>query len=231
MNCAQAERTLSGYLDGAIYSEEHDLLREHLALCGFCRKQLEGYRVLATCLAHVEPAPAPADLALRIRVQASRTSSVWARLSRWGAHGVLSIENILEPLAVPATGGFLTALAVFVLVVQSLLVNVPREGAVPEDPPLNLVQPAKVESLAPFPMPGMVAEGTSDSGGLFLEAILNSHGEVVCYKILSGPHDKTVKRQIDQMLLFSRFRPQLNFGVPTNGGRVFLSFSQVYVRG
>ena len=51
------------------------------------------------------------------------------------------------------------------------------------------------------------------------------------YKILSGPNDAVIQRQLDQVLLFSSFRPQLGFGRPMGGGRVLLSFSQVRVRG
>ncbi len=51
------------------------------------------------------------------------------------------------------------------------------------------------------------------------------------YNILSGPKDAAVKHQIDQVLLFSRFRPEISFGRPTGGGQVLLSFSEVRVRG
>jgi hypothetical protein len=40
-----------------------------------------------------------------------------------------------------------------------------------------------------------------------------------------------VKHQIDQVLLFSRFRPEISFGRPTGGGQVLLSFSEVRVHG
>jgi len=84
---------------------------------------------------------------------------------------------------------------------------------VPNDLPLNLVQPARLESLAPFPVPGVVASSAhSESGELLLEATLNASGEVVYYKILSGPNDQAVQRQLDQVMLFSRFRPQFSFG-------------------
>jgi hypothetical protein len=33
------------------------------------------------------------------------------------------------------------------------------------------------------------------------------------------------------VVLFSRFRPQMNFGRPTSGGRVVLSFSRIRVHG
>jgi hypothetical protein len=66
---------------------------------------------------------------------------------------------------------------------------------------------------------------------LLLDATLNAQGEVLFYKILSGPNDAAVQRQIDQVLLFSRFRPQVSFGRPMDGGHVLLSFSEVRVRG
>jgi hypothetical protein len=232
MNCRNVQRRLPGYLDGAIHPDEHSQVREHLELCATCRQQLDRYRRLAMCLASVKPAEPPADLPLRIQVRASQMQPAWSvvRLLCWRARK--AFEEILEPVAIPATGGVLTALVLFVLVVQNILVGVPLGGVVPNDLPLNLVQPAQLVSLAPFPVPGVVAtEGHPDSGSLLLEATVNARGEVVTYKILSGPNNTVVQRQLDQVLLFSRFRPQLSFGRPTYGGRVLLSFSEVRVHG
>jgi hypothetical protein len=232
MNCADAGHYLPGYLDGAIPARQHAKLREHLFSCEACRRELESYRLMGSCLANIDSAIPPADLALRIRVQASQLDSAWFNLGRLASSTRLAFKNILEPLAVPATGGLLTALAVFVLVVQNILVGVPTSGKVPNDLPLDLVQPARLESLAPFPVPGIVAtEGHPDSGALLLEATVNAQGQVVFYRILSGPNNSIVQRQIDQVMLFSRFRPELNFGVPMAGGHVLLSFSEVRVHG
>jgi hypothetical protein len=232
MNCRETERHLPGYVDGAIRSENHARVRDHLESCGDCREQLERYRRLAVCLASLEPAQPPQDLALRIRISAAQLRPEITFGRRLWMRAVMVFENILEPFAVPATGGILTALVVFVLVVQNMLVGVPLGRAVPNDRSLTFFQPAQLESLASFPVPGVVAtEGNPDSGYLQLEATLNSRGEVVSYKILSGPDNPAVQRQIDQVLLFSRFRPELSFGRPTNGGRVVLSFSEVRVRG
>ena len=232
MNCSQAQQRLPGYLDGAIRAAEHLRLRQHLASCEDCRRQLDGYRRMASHLAKIESVPAPADLALRIRLRASREESFWAGAIRWWSGAMIVSRNILQPLAVPATGGVLTALAVFVLLVHGMLTGVPMGGTVPNDLPLNLVQPAQLESLAPFPLPSLVeADGQSSSSPLLVEATLNAEGEVVYYRILSGPNNRAVQHQIDELLLFSRFRPQLNFGRPMDGGRVLLSFSGVNVRG
>ena len=53
MNCREAQRRLSGYLDGAIRARDRVLLREHLNSCHDCRQQLARYRLLATHLANL----------------------------------------------------------------------------------------------------------------------------------------------------------------------------------
>jgi anti-sigma factor RsiW len=232
MNCREAERRLAGYLDGAISSRERFSVRQHLDSCAPCREELERYCRLAGYLANIEPVAVPDDLALKIRVQASQAGPRGARLARLQTRFSQWFEEILEPMALPATGGILTALVVFVFLVQNILVGLPLTGVVPNDLPLNLVQPASLVSVAPFPLPGIAgADGAPNSGALLLEATLNAEGEVVFYKILAGPSDKVVTRQIDQVLMFSRFRPQLSFGRPTDGGRVLLNFSEVRVHG
>jgi len=233
MKCREAERHLPGYMDGTIEARHHSLVSEHLEGCDECRAQLERYRRLAICLASLDPAPVPQDLAVRIRVKASQFRPVPDRLRGAWARFALSFKNILEPLAVPATGGIVTALIAFVLVVQNILVGMPLGRAVQHDQPLNFIQQARVENLAPFTVPGLVSTDEQDgnSGALMLEATLNSRGEVVSYEILSGPKTPAVKQQLNQVLMFSRFSPKMGFGRPMNGGRVVLGFSEIRVRG
>jgi hypothetical protein len=230
MNCRQAERHLPGYLDGGNSPANHAALREHLTTCEGCQLQIERYRRLSICLANVHIAAPPADLALRIRIRASQQVTPAARLRKVWSTASLTFENILKPLAVPATGGILTALLVFVLITHNILVGVPF-GIVPNDLPLNLVQPARLESLAPFPLPGSSGSLGGEAVPLLLEATLNAQGQVVSYRILAGPNDQAVQRQIDQVMMFSRFRPETSFGRPQAGGRVLLSFSEVRVHG
>jgi hypothetical protein len=231
MTCREIGRHLPGYLDGAASSEKHAGVRAHLSSCADCRTDLERYRRLARVLADSTAVAPPADLATRIRVQASRIQVRRESPHRFRDRAWVFFENILQPLAVPATGGFLTAAFVFVFVVQSLFVGIPI-GNIPNDLPTDLIQPARLESLAPFPVPGIVSSSNYSSVGVLLvEATLNAEGQVAGYTILSGPNDPEVRHQIDQVLIFSRFRPELNFGRPTAGGRVVLSFSEIRVRG
>jgi Putative zinc-finger len=232
MNCRQARHHLPGYLDGAVSARDRVLLRAHLDSCADCRRQLAQYRLLASHMTRLEPVHAPADLADEIRARVAQRRSPWALVKTTWERALLVSQNILEPLAVPATGGVLTAVAVFMLVVQSMLMGMPIGRVQADDLPLNLVQPAQLESLPPFPVPGNgQADGQANASPLLVEATLNAKGEVLFYNILSGPDDAAARRQLDQVLLFSRFRPQLGFGRPMGGGRVLLSFSEVRVRG
>ncbi len=222
MNCQEAARHLPGNLDGAIEAQVQYRLREHLDSCYPCRRESEQYRLMSRALANLEPVAPPADLALKIRIQASKAP--WkVTLDRVRSRVCLIFGNILAPLAIPATGGVLTALCVFVLILQSMLVGVPMGGVVENDLPLNFVQPAYLESLGPIPAPTF-------ENGLTLEATVDARGQEVDYRILSGPNDSVVIRQLDQVLLLSRFRPRLANGLPTNG-HVVLNFHAIRVRG
>lgn len=223
MNCQEAARHLPGYLDGAIEAETQYSLREHLDGCYACRRESDQYRLMSRALANLEPVEVPSDLALRIRIQASKAP--WqVTMHRIRTRLAVLFDNILAPLAIPATGGVLTALCVFVLILQSMLVGVPMGGVVANDQPLNFVEPAYLESFGPIPAPDF-------EDGLTLEATVNAHGQEVNYRILSGQTNSAVTRQIDQMLLVSRFRPRLTNGLPTDGGHVVLNFHAIRVRG
>lgn len=226
MTCAMARHRLPGYVDGALGVEEQQRMHKHLEACCACQQELEAYHKLSTVMARVErPAP-PADLALRIRlnVARARTAEPWLRqMWSWAA---VRVENILAPLAVPATGGVLTSLLVFSMVFYNLLVGVPL-GAVPNDIPINIIQPARLESLAPFSLSSAEA---GESGEWTVEALVDARGHAVGYTILSGTDNPQVRRQLDQVVLFSKYRPQRSFGRP-EPGRVILSFSEVRVRG
>ena len=153
MNCSDAQPNLPGYLDDSISASERTRLREHLYSCADCREELRSYSLLARHLAHVEPIRPPANLALRIQGQASRRRLPWATLTRAWNRVLLISQNILEPLAVPATGGVLTAVGVFLLVVQSMLGGMPAGGVYTDDLPLNLVQPASSKASRRFRYP------------------------------------------------------------------------------
>jgi hypothetical protein len=237
VDCKKVQHLLPGYLDGALptraWSETHVSIGHHLEICGDCREELQAYLALSSLMSQAQRPGPPANLALKIRVAAAQRLSrqPWLHyMRRARIRAEMVLKNILEPLAIPATGGLTVALIVFVLVCQLLGMGSPlRAGS--NDSPTNLLQPARLESLAPFPITGMEESGHSGPHALLVEVTVNAEGQAVYYRILAGPDNATVSRQLDLVLLFSRFRPQMSFGRFTSGGRVVLSFSDISVRG
>ena len=237
MNCESVKSLLPGYLDGAamtgVLENAHVSIGRHLESCEDCRKELRAYQAMSSLMSGVQrPAP-PADLALKIRVAAAQRLSdrTWLHyVRRARTRAELVLKNILEPMAIPATGGFTVAFVIFVIVCQLLGLGVPLR-ADSNDSPTNLLQPARLMSLAPFPITGLEESGHAGPHALLVEATINAQGEAVSYRILAGPDTDTIRRQLNLVLLFSRFRPELSFGRFTAGGRVVLSFSDISIRG
>lgn len=238
MTCGRVIRFLPGYLDGALPEslgpEGHASIGSHLETCPSCRRELERYRCIQRMMSIASRPSPPPDLGVRILLAVSNARAFGGftgGLRRAKDRLELMLENIFEPLALPATGGILVALLVFALVYQVLGAGMPVGAATP-DSPTNLLQPARLEVLAGFQMTRL--EEMTRTGGqhpLLVEAMVNADGQAVSYRVISGQIDENMQRELDQVLFLSRFRPQMSFGRPTSGGRVILSFSQIRVRG
>jgi hypothetical protein len=240
MKCNTVRTKLAGYLDdaatGAARVEERVVISEHLEACNVCRAELERFRKLSVLLSRVQKSDPPADLAVRIKVAAAQAqhSHDWrSRVRRVKDRAEILLDNVFRPLTVPATGGFFSAILVFALVFQMILPGI-TVRAVQNDVALNLTRPAKIVTLSDYPQswaPEQHDLELSLPHGLLLDVTVDAHGQMTDYQILSGPNSLELRRQLDQMLLFSRFSPMLSFGRPTAGGHVILSFSAVHVRG
>jgi hypothetical protein len=240
MKCNTVRTKLAGYLDdavtGAAPAEERVHIREHLESCGYCREELQRYRKLSMLLSRVPRNLPPADLAVRIRVAAAQATPVQdlpSRMRRMRDRAELLLDNVFRPLSLPATGGFFSAILVFVIVLQLIVPGI-TVRAVPNDVPLNILRPAELITLSDYPSSWAPEQHDVELAlphGLLIDVTVDQHGQMVGYQILSGPTSIDLRHQLDQMLLFSRFRPMMSFGRPTAGGHVILSFSAVRVRG
>jgi len=240
MKCSTVRSKLAGYLDDAVESAsratERGEMRGHLESCAICREELQRYRKLAVLLSRSPRALPPSDLAVRIKVAAAQANkprdlrSLWQR-SRDRAE--ILLDNVFRPITLPATGGFLSAMLVFVFVLQLMAPGITVQ-AIPNDVPLNLMQPAELVTLSDAP--GNWAPESHDTElslphGLLLDVTVDQQGQMIDYQILSGPSTIEMHHQLDQMLLFSRFTPMKSFGRKISGGHVILSFSAVRVKG
>jgi anti-sigma factor RsiW len=237
MKCNTVRTKLPGYLDDALTGEarveERVEVLEHLEFCEPCRRELQRYRKLAVLLSRMPKCVPPVDLAVRIKVAAAQAQSAPRRWQRMRDRAEILLDNVFRPLTLPATGGLFSAIIVFALVLQMLVPGITVQ-AVPNDVPTNLLQPAALVSLSEYPeawAPEQHDLELSLPHGLLVDVTVDARGQMLDYQILSGPKSKAMRRQLDQMLFFSRFRPMMSFGRPTSGGHVVLSFSAVRVRG
>jgi hypothetical protein len=240
MKCTTVRTRLAGYLDDALATgkraAERVEVRDHLEKCVTCRVELERYRKLAVLLSRAPRFSPPPDLAVRIRIAAAeaKASQGWrSRVKRIQDRAEILLDNVFRPLTVPATGGFFSAILVFMLVLQVITPGI-TVHAIPNDVELNLLRPAELVTLSDYPQSWAPDQHEAELGlphGLLLDVTVDAQGQMVDYEILSGPTSADLRHQLDQLLLFSRFRPMMSFGRPTAGGHVILSFSAVHVRG
>ncbi len=239
MNCNQVRSKLAGYLDDGLTGpspvSERAKVNDHLGACPECREELQRFRKLGVLLSRLPKQLPPADLSVRIKVAAAQAQSTqgWrARLLQVRNRVEILADNVFRPLTLPATGGFVSAILVFVLVFQILAPGI-TVRAVQNDVPINLMRPAELLSLSEYP-PSWAPEHDVELAlphGLLIDVTVDAQGGMSGYQILSGPRTIDTRHQLDQLLMFSRFSPMLSFGRPTAGGHVILSFSAVHVRG
>jgi len=178
----------------------------------------------------------PSDLAIKIKVAAAQAQETrdWAhRWQRMKDRAEILLDNVFRPLTVPATGGLFSAFLIFVFVLHMILPGITVQ-ADPNDIPTGLLRPAEVISLYNYPdaaLPEVKNPDVDSQRDLLVDVTVDAQGQMTNYSILAGPDTRELRHQLDQMLIFSRFRPMLSFGRPTAGGHVVLNFSAVHVRG
>jgi len=240
MTCDKVKNQIAGYLDDALATaprvEDRRAIRQHLEACSGCREELQKYRKLAVMLSRVPRAVPPPELAVRIKVAASQAQGTMSWAGRWQRikdRTEILIDNTFRPLTVPATGGFFSAMVIFVFVLHMILPGITVQ-ADPNDVPTSLLQPAELIALSSMPegaTPEMTHPDVLLEHDLLVDVIVDAQGQMSSYDIIVGSDSPETRHQLDQVLLFSRFRPMLSFGRPTPGGHVVLNFSAVHVRG
>ncbi len=220
MNCSQARSLFSPYLDGMLTGRQMQGLAAHLSHCAACGEQ---YALLAETQRMVHSLgrqPAPPELALRLRVVLSQEAARAERRSFAGLQ--VRLENVFNAFMVPATAGVLSAVVFFGLLIGLFAMPVRANNNVPT---VLYTPPTLVQS------PFSNAMQRIDAESIVVEAYIDANGRVQDYRILSAPKDaEELRSQLENMLIFTTFRPATAFGQPTSG-RAVLSFSKINVRG
>jgi hypothetical protein len=222
MNCTEAKAISSCYVDGAVTGMQMKKVSDHLAECGECRKEYELLSRTQQMVAELGRVPAPPDLALQLQVAISREASRRNLRYRWQGLAV-RFEHACNAFMVPATAGLLSAVVFFGLLIG--MFAVPASLSAVDDVPLSLYTPPQLAD-SPF----RVSVG-NDEDALVVDAYVDANGRVQDYRIISAPKGaENLLPQLDNMMIFTTFRPATSFGLPT-AGRVVVSFANVNVRG
>jgi hypothetical protein len=225
LQCPEAKRLFSPYLDGAVTGTEMLAVERHLAECAGCDQHYSSLRETQRLLVSVGRPKAPADLGLRLRLAISREV---AQAKRPPFEGLwVRLENGFRAFMVPATAGFLSALVIFGIAMVYFVA--PSTLQADNDVPLVMVNTAPQLQQTRFGM------NQIDDDSLVIEAYIDVNGRVQDYRILSDPDGAKelappVKSMLIDMMTFTTFRPALSMGRPTPS-RAVLSFSRISVRG
>jgi hypothetical protein len=222
MICENAKSLLSPYLDGALNGAQRQMVSSHLEDCSECAREFAALRGAQELVAALGRRPAPPDLALRLRVAISQELSMtWERrLQRL----VGRFEDAVNAFMLPATGGLVTAMVMFGLLIGGFM-SMPRVVSAGLDVPTSLYTPPKLSS-APFSDLFLVE---SDSP-VVIEALIDSNGRLQDYRILAGQDTDEIRKQLDRSLIFTQFAPAMSFGQRAPG-KVVLTFANIDVKG
>jgi hypothetical protein len=220
MNCTEARQLFSPMLDSMLDGHQAHSLDAHISQCEGCSAQYAALRRTKWLMATMAPHPAPMEMTVRLKVAisqqlASRRNARWeGLLVRW--------ENVLNAFMFPAAAGLLSAVLIFGLLIGVL---VPAHLSSANDVPTMLYTPPEMTS-APFGLGNSAANGDA----ILVEAVIDVHGRVQDYRVLSSPGNAGLSPEMKNALIFTQFRPATSFGLPTSG-RVVISFSNINVGG
>lgn len=220
MKCVQAHSLFSPYLDGAVSGLQMQALSAHLQQCEKCRHGYEALSRTQRLLTAVGRRRAPNDLALRLRVAISQEVAKSKRpfLGGW----TIRLQNAFRSFTVPATAGLAVAITVFAVLMGSAAM--PLQAGTSDVP---FVQTAPQFMRSQFSM----SLDNSKDDSLVVEAYVDPFGRVDGYRILSSSKaTESLLPEVENILIFTTFRPATYMGTPTSG-RAVLSFSKVNVRG
>jgi hypothetical protein len=224
MSCENAQERISLLLDGRLPAAERENVLTHADICRECGStlaSLEGQRAILRKMAQV---PVPHELAARLSVMASHERerqlarvNIRERLRRTAANIDLVFENLMRPVALPVTGGLLSTLLLFALMMPSLSFSHQSGGydfsTAPQGSlvanPWDLVD----DDARDFPRIFASPDQTKSDYVNIVNLTIDESGRVVDWSIVRGQ----VTDEMKDIILFSHFVPATTFGVRTSG--------------
>jgi hypothetical protein len=186
--------------------------------------------VLSRALGSLPARVPPAGLTTSLRVIASRERQRHLRsrtlagiFSTWRDRVSLFTNNLMRPLALPFAGGVFCAVVLFSMLVVP---TYPVRANSSFDVPTMLTTEATVKDMGPIRIAG---------DDTVVDVTIDGQGRMIDYTIVSGHcilRSESLRRSLENALLFAEFTPATAFGQPTSGKmRLSLRASHIDVKG
>ena len=224
MKCSEARSLISLDLDQVTSGAERHQLGAHISACSACAGEYARLERVKSLVSGLGRKAAPPELALKLQVALSQASAAQNFRVRFEGFQV-RLSNTLKTFMFPATAGLVSAVLCFGVLIGLVATPLQVQASSSDELPLMLYTPPQL-SASPF-----VATVGNMDGSLVVETYVDSRGQVQDYRIISAPEGtEKLLPQLDNMMIFTTFRPAMNFGRPI-ASRVVSSFSGVNVRG
>ena len=224
MSCENVQERISLLLDCNLPAAEREYVLAHLDACGKCGERFESMQSMRASLRDMAQPRVPATLATQLRVLASHErarrigrKNLSTRVAHWVSATRLAFDNMMRPFAVPVTGGLMSSLVMFSLLVPSL--SFPHNHSY--EPPLAVAE-TDVQWGDPD---GKIVGATADHARLLpgsaviygnevsLTLLIDERGRVQDYYLSGGELTEEMK----SLILLSQFTPATVNGQPTWG--------------
>ena len=224
MSCENVQERISLLLDCNLPAAEREYVLAHLDACGKCGERFESMQSMRASLRDMAQPRVPATLATQLRVLASHErarriarKNLSTRVAHWVTATRLAFDNMMRPFAVPVTGGLMSSLVMFSLLVPSL--SFPHNHSY--EPPLAVAE-TDVQWGDPD---GKIVGATADHARLLpgsaviygnevsLTLLIDERGRVQDYYLSGGE----LTEEMTSLILLSQFTPATVNGQPTWG--------------
>lgn len=234
MRCDQVQPMLPAFVDTAQpraeCREDLDAIALHIDSCSACAAKLGQLQRVRQSLRRLPERQMPASLNASLKVLASRERArVLHTDISWTDRARLFVQSSMRPFALPAVGGVLCSVVLFSMFMPALAIPVHAMTSI-RDVPTMLTTGASVSYVrypASFPL-GADCE-------LVIDLTIDEQGHMVDYAVVQGEailKDASVRRQLENGLLFTEFTPGTKFGgAAVSKVRLMIQTSHVTVEG
>jgi hypothetical protein len=237
MSCENVQKRISLLLDGKTPAGEQENVLAHTRECRECGTRLEALENQRTMMRRMPQAQIPDALAAKLRVMASHERerrlariSVRERLRRIASTVDLAFDNIMRPVALPFTGGIVSTILIFGLLMPTLSFSHQTGGTEFATYPSGRIVTNPYDQVADpdADFPRIEPINTVSDYLNVVDLTIDENGKVVDWQVVRGELTLDMK----SVILFSNFEPATNMGIATSGKVRMVQFApSMTVRG